>query len=210
MKSTATRLVWLAGLAVLVAAAACVRTADRPSTDSSTALGAAGAGAPSSALATDGSLTVDIAASLQPALRALADSFAVREAIAVAFSSGSAGAADLLIVTADELRALPADSLVWTLAFAVRASDSVVVRAPTDSTGVLVFAVPVSATNTAYVERFVRYVLDDARGMLHSLGLMPLVRREVRGHGVPPSISAIVDTIVPFDTAARADSVPPA
>ena len=203
-------LLWLGGLSLAAVAVACARTSDKPRSDSSNSLGAIEPDTPTSALATDGSLTVDIAASLQPSIRPLADSFAVREAIAVAFSTGTARTADLLIVSAEELRALPSDSLAWTLAFAVRASDSVVVRSPTDSTGILLFAVPSGATNTAYVERFVRYVLDDARGMLHTLGLLPLVRREVRGNGVPPSIAAIVDTIVHVDTATRADSVPPA
>jgi hypothetical protein len=73
----------------------------------------------------------------------------------------------------------------------------------------LMLTVPLNAPNGSVAERFVRYLLREGRATLLRSGVHVLPRLEVRGAGVPPAITALVDTVVPLDTA-RSPEHPPA
>jgi len=93
---------------------------------------------------------------------------------------------------------------------AIARADSIrVAHARADSARVVVLTVPAGAPNSAVAERFVRYLLTDGRATLLRSGLHVLPRLELRGSAAPPGIAALVDTMIPADTAANAESMPP-
>ena len=130
-------LLLLAMLSALPLTFACGGNADRSRTTDSTAV--ASTLTPDtigmqSRLASDATLVIDAMPPLHAMLRAVADSFAAREAIRVVFASspgdsanpnpGISSAADLVIVSADAMYRLPDDSSSWVLPFAETLPDS--------------------------------------------------------------------------------------
>ena len=134
---------------LLSSASACASEADRsarPDSPAGTLPATDVVGTPGG-LASDGTLMIDVAPELQPALRAVADSFAAREAIRVELASPrdrtadtapDATSADLIIVGGDALPLLTSDSTWWVLPFgealpdsaAAGSADSVVLSRP--------------------------------------------------------------------------------
>jgi len=78
-----------------------------------------------------------------------------------------------------------------------------------DSARTLVLTIPATAPNHGVAERFVRYLLTDGRATLLHSGVRVLSRLVVRGNGAPPGIRAVVDTVVPRDSADPIDARPP-
>jgi len=77
-----------------------------------------------------------------------------------------------------------------------------------DSARTLVLTIPADAPNHGVAERFVRYLLTDGRATLLHSGVRVLPRLVVRGNGAPPGIRAVVDTVVPRDSADAIDARP--
>jgi hypothetical protein len=92
---------------------------------------------------------------------------------------------------------------------AVRDDSSRLARAGADSARTLVLTVPAQAPNSAVAERFVRYMLTEGRATLLRSGLHVLPRLELRGHAPSPGIAALVDTMIPADTVAYVEAMPP-
>ena len=126
----------------LGAAAACSSGADRAGRPDSMApvMGAMGDTLDAQgSLASDATLIIQTSPELQASLRAVADSFATREAIRVVFSAPPEGAtdrplgisptADLVVVSGDVAPRLPGDSTAWTLPFAESLPDSAAIAA---------------------------------------------------------------------------------
>jgi len=87
--------------------------------------------------------------------------------------------------------------------------DSVrAVSARAVSARTLVLTIPANAPNHGVAERFVRYLLTDGRVTLLQAGVRVLPRLVVHGTGTPPGIRAVVDTVVPRDSADAIDARP--
>jgi hypothetical protein len=92
-------------------------------------------------------------------------------------------------------------------------TDTAPKRVPGDSLRrakerLLMITIPANAPNSAVAERFVRYLLGDGRAMLRHAGLHVLPRLEVHGHGAPPGIASLADTVIPADTSRTSEPTP--
>lgn len=126
-----------AAILLLVFASSCSTGGDaarRPDSTADALSGAADSARQSGRLASDGTLSIHAAPALHEALRAVADSFASREAVQVRFVvlpesvsavvDSTAPSADVIVVTGDAIRRLAMDSSWWTLPFAEVLPDS--------------------------------------------------------------------------------------
>jgi hypothetical protein len=92
-------------------------------------------------------------------------------------------------------------------------TDTAPKRSPQDSARLararlLLVTIPADAPNSAVAERFVRYLLGDGRATLLQAGLHVLPRLEVHGHGAPPGIASLADTVIPGDSSRTPEPTP--